>query len=543
MTDRGNARYTGEKLEVSRHHAIMIHGRLEITPSMSSIPSVDSTPSPCEVMTTDRRRFMLGAVAGATLATPLSTWGWKAPQQSAVKPNWDQLQRALRGKLLRPDAEGYGDAIKIWNLRYATTRPAGVALVADAKDIATALKWAQDNHVEMVTRSGGHSYAGYSTTPGLVINLHGMTNVTVDQVTGKLTTFGAAKNKDVAAAGRTHGRAIPGGQCPTVGVSGFVLGGGLGFHMRHHGLGIDSLLATEMVTADGKALRVSEQEHPDLFWALRGGGGGNFGINTSFTFRTFPVPERATTFSLTWEGDACIKAFLAFQEVLLHAPDSLGVIADFSAKAGKALSMVPVLEVVGQLVDARVAVEKLFAPVIAAVQPVATVIQEKSFWEAKTWLSEEANTPKAFAERSRFYAKALPEAAVATIVAAFTKAPIHGVDQRVESSFFAWGGVVAKVDSTATAFVHRKDVWLQAFHCTWGLNDPQSVVERLIGWQDDLYNAMQPYASDRSFQNFPDPQLEQPLQAYYGENLPRLIQVKQVYDPKNFFTFKQSIHG
>ncbi|MBL9141509.1 MAG: FAD-dependent oxidoreductase [Phycisphaerae bacterium] len=506
--------------------------------SSDGLPRPESAPE-----RVGRRRFLLGAVGGLTLVAPLAALARQVPNPKGSKQNWDQLERTLKGKLLRPDAEGYAEAIKIWNLRYASTRPAGVALVADAKDIATAIAWARDNEVELVTRSGGHSYAGYSTTPGLVINLHGMTNVAMDKATGNLTTFGAAKNMDVAAAGRTHGRAIPGGQCPTVGVAGFVLGGGLGFHMRQHGLGIDSLLSTQIVTADGQLLQVSDKEHPDLFWALRGGGGGNFGVNTSFTFRTFAVPEHATTFSLTWEGEACVKAFLAFQELLLHAPDSLGAIADFSAEVGPTGKMPPVLEVVGQIVDTKEAAEKLFAPVIAAAPPKTVEFEVRSFWDAKVWLSEDTNVPKAFAERSRFHAKPLPEAAVAAIIAALAKAPIQGGEQRVASSFFAWGGAVAKVPSTATAFVHRKDVWLQSFDCSWGPNDPKPVSDRLMAWQDEFYNAMQPYASDRSFQNFPDPQLVDPLQAYYGENLKRLVEVKRSYDRSNFFRFAQSIKG
>ena len=510
---------------------------------MSTTPS-DASPPPGSASTkTTRRRFLLGAAGGAAVVAPLAYLARRASKPASSGPNWDQLERTLTGKLLRPDAEGYAEAIKIWNLRYASTRPAGVALVADAKDIAAAIAWARDNRVELATRSGGHSYAGYSTTPGLVINLKGMTNVTLDRATGIVTTFGAAKNKDVVAAGQPHSRAIPGGQCPTVGVSGFVLGGGLGFSMRQHGLGADALLATEMVTADGKLLRVSDTEHLDLFWALRGGGGGNFGINTSFTFRTFPAPQRVTIFSMTWEGEACVKAFLAFQEVLLRAPHTLGAIANFSAERTRSGSVLPNLQVLGQFVETKESAERLFAPVVAAAKPTRTQIEEKDFWGAKTWLSEETNAPKAFAERSRFHPKPLPEAGVAAIVAALAQAPIRSRDHLVESSFFAWGGAVATVPPTATAFVHRNDVWLQTFNCSWGLNDPEPVSQALMAWQDEFYDAMRPFASDRAFQNFPDPQLKQPLHAYYGENLPRLAEVKRRYDPNNEFKFAQSIKG
>ena len=497
-------------------------------------------PAPAK---SDRRQFLLGAAGAAALARPVAAIAWGAQRPANSAPNWDQLGRTLKGNLLRPGDAGYDDVIKIRNLRYAATQPAGVALVADAQDVATAIAWAQDNRVPMVSRSGGHSYAGYSTTPGLVINLKAITGVTVDRTNGNMKITGAATNQDVANAGKPAGRAIPGGQCPAVGVAGFVLGGGMGFYMRQHGLAIDSLLATEIVTADGavKPVTVDELPKKELFWALCGGGGGNFGINTSFTFRTFVVPERVMTFSLRWEAEDSVRAFLAFQEILRDATHTLGAIAHFGTvwdqPSGKARTS---LRIFGQVVERKKAVHKLLEPLCGTL-PRETLIEEKDFWAAKDYLAgRRPSPPNAFTERSRFHTKPLPEAAVATLVEAFVRAPINGPNQSVESPFFAWGGAVAKVAPHATAFVHRKDFWLQSFNCSWAT---KQAMDRLIAWQDKLYSAMGAYASDRSYQNFTDPELERPLPAYYGENLPRLIEVKRQFDPDNVFTFPQSIRG
>jgi FAD/FMN-containing dehydrogenase len=464
---------------------------------------------------------------------------WGQPNAANRDPNWDQLRRSLKGKLLRPGDDGYAEVIKIRNLRYAATRPAGVALVADAKDVATAIAWARDNHVELVTRSGGHNYAGYCTTTGLVINLKAMTGVTVDRNNGTMTTTGAATNKDVGDAGEPAGRAIPGGQCPAVGISGFVLGGGIGFYMREHGLGIDSLVCTDIVTADGILRRVSAEECPDLFWALRGGAGGNYGINTSFAFRTFVVPKQVMTFSLRWDAEDCVRGFLAFQDILRDAPKSLGAIAHFGTVLESSGKVQPNLRVFGQVVEVKRAAHKLLEP-LCGTMPRETLIEEKDFWAAKKWLAGDVSPANAFEERSRFYEKPLPEAAVACLVDSLAHAPIKGPNQSVESAFFAWGGAVAKVAPDATAFVHRKDVWLQSFNCSWG-TEPSPAMDRLIAWQDTLYSAMGAYSSDRSYQNFPDPELKRPLPAYYGCNLPRLIEIKKKYDPHNFFRFAQSI--
>jgi FAD/FMN-containing dehydrogenase len=502
-----------------------------------------------------RRQFLVGAgraALGAAFTTGLA-WidaasspkaAWSQPMRSALPPggpNWDQLERHLRGRLLRPDSRGYDKAIMIRNIRYAAVRPAGVAMVAGPQDIATAIAWALDNQVEMVTRSGGHSFAGYSTTPGLVIDLNGMTRVTVSWGARTLTTVGAATNEDVAAAGQPVGLGLPGGQCPTVGIPGFTLGGGLGFYMREHGLAIDVLTETKMVTAAGKLLTISEKEHPDLFWALRGGGGGNFGINTSFTFRGFRVPGQVTIFSLTWVADDCIAAFLAFQEVLFQAPDTLGAVAHFSAEL-EAGSVVPTLRVFGQFVDTKEATERLLSPVIAAARPETQQIEQMTFWNAKKWLAGDVGAPNAFAERSRFYPNPMPEEGAQALVDFLAKAPLNENSHfSGESAFFAWGGAVSRVPPTATAFAHRDDIWLQSFDVSWALGDSQPEVDHLIAWQNDFYDAMGAYGSDRAYQNFVDPLLQDPLTAYYAENLPRLIGVKRTYDPDNVFHFAQSI--
>ena len=366
---------------------------------MSSTPHDSPSATDPAPSQSNRRQFLIGAAGGAALALPVAGMARGAQRPANPAPNWDQLGRTLKGNLLRPGDSGYDDVIKIRNLRYAGTHPAGVALVADAHDVATAIAWAGDNGVPMVSRSGGHSYAGYSTTPGLVINLKAMTGVTVDPTSGNMRVTGAATNQDVANAGKPFGRTIPGGQCPAVGVAGFVLGGGLGFYMRQHGLGIDTLLATEIVTADGSRRCVTVEELPkrELFWALCGGGGGNFGINTSFEFRTFVVPKRVMTFSFRWDAEDCVRGFLLFQEILRDAPHSLGAIAHFGTVWDQASGTTRTsLRVFGQ-VEGKKAAYKLLEP-LGNTLPRETLIEERDFWAAKDYLAGTPSAPNAFTE-------------------------------------------------------------------------------------------------------------------------------------------------
>jgi FAD/FMN-containing dehydrogenase len=483
----------------------------------------------------------MSAAGGAALAGPVAEMAWGAQTPAAnPAPNWEQLRRILKGKLLLPNDPGYTDIIKIRNLRYAGIHPGGVALVVGPQDIAVAIAWAWDNHVPMVSRSGGHSYAGYCTTPGLVINMSAMTGVTIHHKVGLMTTRGAATNKDVADAGKPASVAIPGGQCPAVGISGFVLGGGMGFYMREHGLGIDSLVSTEIVTADGRVRTVTAEELPQkgLFWALCGGGGGNFGINTSFTFRTFVVPKQVTTFSLRWRPEPSIRGFLRFQEILRNAPNSLGAIAHFGTvwdqPSGRKQTS---LRIFGQVVLDKQAVQKLLDP-LRGTEPYETLIDEKDFWAAKDWLAGSPSAPNAFTERSRFHPNPLPAEAVGTLVERFVGAPVKGPGESAESPFFAWGGAVATKAPDYTAFIHRKDFWLQSFNVSW---PSQEAMDRLIYWQDKLYSEMSKYSSNRSYQNFTDPELKDFLQAYYGPNLPQLVRNKRQADPNNVFNFPQSI--
>ena len=243
----------------------------------------------------------------------------------------------------------------------------------------------------------------------------------------------------------------------------------------------------------------------------------------------------------TWGADDCIAAFLAFQEVLFQAPDTLGAVAHFAAEL-EAGAVVPTLRVFGQFVDTKEATARLLSPVIAAARPETQQIEQMTFWDAKQWLAGDVGVPNAFAERSRFYPNPMPEEGAQALVDFLAKAPINENSHfSAESAFFAWGGAVSRVPPTATAFAHRDDIWLQSFDVSWALGDSQPEVDRLIAWQNDFYDAMGAYGSDRAYQNFVDPLLQDALTAYYAENLPRLIGVKRTYDPDNVFHFAQSI--
>jgi hypothetical protein len=208
-----------------------------------------------------------------------------------------------------------------FNRRYEDVRPQGIASCLDSSDVRESILWAREHEVPVAIRLGGHNYAGYSTTDGLLVDLDQMRSVDVNDDTGVAKVQVGARNTDVYAELQPHEAAISAGRCPTVAIGGLVLGGGIGFSSRKLGLTCDSLVETEIVTADGQILTCNEKENEDLFWACRGGSGGNFGVNISYTFQTTPV-ENVSIYDLQWDPEEGEMVLPALQEVALQASDN-----------------------------------------------------------------------------------------------------------------------------------------------------------------------------------------------------------------------------
>lgn len=482
-----------------------------------------------------RRQFLrTGTAAALGLGLPSLGWlGGCASVPDARALPWSELARSLQGPLLLPGSPEFAARAQPWALLYAATLPQGIAQCASEPDVAACLRWAQANRVPLVARSGGHSYAGYSTTTGLMIDVSAMNRVDVDGATGIATLDGGARNKHVYAACRPYSRAVTHGRCRDVGVAGLVLGGGIGFNMRAHGLTCDGLAATRIVLADGRALNCSEAENDDLFWAIRGAGGGNFGIHTSFTFKTYPV-GMFTVFEMSWT-DRIAEVFAALQTMALAAPNALGMKLSVKAEAG-ALGLK--LSILGQLAGPQAELQALMAPVLSAYRPDKSVVEERPYWDAQEFLSEDG-TPEYSHERSRFARGALSGQAIDTILANLRAWP--GTTVAATWKFFLMGGRIDAVSPTATAFLHRGASMITSAELEWTPADSPEVLAKNQQWLSRFHDRMEPYTSSYCYQNFIDPSQRDYLHAYYGENLPRLQAVKRKYDPGDLFRYPQSI--
>src|SRR5437899_3822116 len=225
-------------------------------------------------------------------ATPSSV---PTPSPAASSPNWQALSSRLSGRLLRPGSSDYAAAAPLYNPRYDNAvQPAAIARCASSDDVAACVRFAADNAVPFAVRSGGHSYTGTSTSTGLVIDVRPMSQVAVSTTDGQARVGAGAQLVDVYSRLANRGVGLAAGSCPSVGIAGLTLGGGVGVLVRAWGLTSDQLVAAEAVTADGAVRMVDAKHEQDLLWALRGGGGGTFGVITALTFATHAAPTVTT---------------------------------------------------------------------------------------------------------------------------------------------------------------------------------------------------------------------------------------------------------
>ncbi|MGW3960799.1 FAD-binding oxidoreductase [Amycolatopsis sp. NPDC005003] len=448
--------------------------------------------------------------------------------------DWRRLERAVTGRVRRPGEAGFRAAGTPFNKRFAGITPAGVLSAAGTADVRRAIEWARGTGVDVVVRAGGHSFAGHSAGTGLVLDLSPMNTVSADGSTGLVTAAGGALMTDVYAAIQPHEMAFALGNSATVGIAGLTLGGGCGATSRVYGLTADALVATTVVTADGQLLHCDAETNADLFWACRGGGGGNFGVNVSFTFQAAPVAGWAT-YVLLWDSADAAKVFSVLQDTVRRAPDEFAARIGVSTAGGHT-----VVSAVGQHLGSAAELREILDPVLSVAPPVRTAIADRTFWQAKDDLRHET-AEGAFASRTNIATASLPDEAIATMLSFVERHPGSGNPDGGGAALFSWGGAINRVGATDTAFVHRDAMFLLAMDTSWAEDDEPAVVEANLRWLADLGDAMAPYVSDRAFQNFTDPDLADWRTAYYGENYPRLKRIKERVDPDGFFTFAQSI--
>ncbi|HWF35431.1 MAG TPA: FAD-binding oxidoreductase [Solirubrobacteraceae bacterium] len=517
----------------------------------------------------DRRRFLRdGAVAVAALTVPaLAGCGGSskvAPKGVAASgdtevtesaPPWRTLARSLSGRLVLPSDRAYAGARKLYDPRFDSIRPAAIAYCASAADVQRSVDFARIHGVRPIPRGGGHSYGGYSTGHGLVIDVTKLNTVKVRGATA--TVAAGTRLVDLYDHLGRAGVLIPGGSCPTVGISGLALGGGIGVLARKYGLTCDAIRKLEIVTADGRKLTCDGGNHEDLYWASRGGGGGNFGVVTSFTFSAHPIPAQLTLFTVDWPWAAAGHALGGWISWLHGAPDELW--SNFQLLSAGSSGLIARSS--GVFVGGRAALAAQVNRLVAAAgaapsstfvggpDPYLHVMLVEAGCDGKSVAQCHLRTQNpagvlersAYAAKSAYVGKPLPSAGLAAAVNAV--AHLHAEHPGIGGglAFDAYGGAVNRVPAGATAFVHRNTICAIQATVTWGSAPSGRALAAGEQWLSSAANALAPFTTGGAYQNYIDPRLAGWQHAYYGSNLGRLTRIKRAHDPDNIFRFAQSI--
>jgi len=387
-------------------------------------------------------------------------------------------------------------------------------------DVQKAVGFAAKSGVKVAARSGGHSYTGASAASGaMVIDLRGLSDaVTYDDGRGLVTVSAAADLDSIQTALATRGRSIPSGSCPTVGVAGLTLGGGLGSETRQSGLTCDALVSASVILPSGDAFRAPQDDHADLFWALRGGGGGNFGVVISFTFRTFPTTDRDVTTLVFPEGTTA-QVILGWNEWLHNADRSIWGMVNITVGSGSGGATIVLATSAG---DGPSRANDLSAGI--GLQPVISTSRTLNRTDFIHYFEggADAARPRAFVAGSDIVGEMTAEA-VGSIVAATSAWPNDGGS--ASAVIESLSGAVSDVDAADTAFPWRR----QAACVQWYTEPPSpESVETANNWLADAHAAAQAH-SIGGYVNYVESAT--PPSRYFGGNLARLAAIRQQYDP------------
>src|SRR5882672_996866 len=309
---------------------------------------------------------------GASLGRPLVRLA-----RASAGGIYDELANGLLGEVVLPSSSVYDQARLLFDTRFDAVKPSAIAFCESTADVQRTVRWAREHAVRIVPRSGGHSYGGHSTTTGVIVDVSRINGITLDPSRRAVVGAGA-RLIDVYQKLALHGRTVPAGSCPTVGIAGLTLGGGVGFASRKYGLTCDNLLEATVVLADGSAVVANAHAHPDLYWALRGGGGGSFGIVTRLVFRTHPVGQVAT-YAMEWPWQDAAKVVQAWQKLAPHAPDGLFSVLNLnSVVAGRAR-----ITSAGQFLGSPDRLRELVKPLANAGTPTRFTVSSRSYLDAQ----------------------------------------------------------------------------------------------------------------------------------------------------------------
>jgi FAD/FMN-containing dehydrogenase len=449
----------------------------------------------------------------------------------------EQLRGSVKGEVLAPDSEGYDEARTVFNAM-VDKRPAAIVKCLDPHDVIAAVDLARVRAAEVSVRAGGHGVTGSQISDGgIVIDLTEMKRISIDVEAHTARAQAGLTWGELDAATQEHGLAVTGGRVPTTGIAGLTLGAGSGWIERKFGYACDNLLEADVVTADGRFLRCNKEENPDLFWALKGGG-GNFGIVTQFTYRLHELGPELYGGMLVYPGFQAAEIARMYRDFIATAPDEVGGGVAFltappepfvpEEARGK-----PAVAIIATYAGDPADGERVFQPLRDAAQPAVDLLGPMPYTAIQR-LIEPGNPPG-----NRHYWKAdltddLPDEAIDAAVAVAQRAP----SPFSLTLFQPLGGAVARVAADATALGRRDAAW--AYHAIGQWVDPEAD-DANIAWARELAKTMEPYSTGGVYITFSSDTGDQRVQDAFRSHYDRLVAIKDRYDPGNMFRLGPNI--
>jgi FAD/FMN-containing dehydrogenase len=438
-----------------------------------------------------------------------------------------RLTDGFAGEIVRPDDPGYDAARAVWN-NTIDRRPALIVRPTGTDDVVAALRFAREQDLVIAVRCGGHSIPGFSTCDdGIVIDLSRMKGVFVDPRARTVLVQGGATLGDLDRETHVYGLAVPAGVVSKTGIAGLTLGGGVGWLVRKYGLTCDNLLSCEVVTAEGSVVTASEGLNQDLFWGLRGGG-GNFGIVTSFLFRAWPV-STVLGGLIVHPRDQAASVLRHYRDYIATAPEDLTAYAALMSTPDGTPAVAIIACHSGDPAEGERALRPLRdfgSPLLDTIQPMPFPAMQK--------LLDDANPEGGYNYWKATFVEALSDAAIDLIVehANRARSPLSAIVVEY------YGGPAGRVGTSDTAFAQRQAQYNVGIMAQWtdgASGDPH------IDWARGLWDAMRPHSSGHYLLNFISEEPADMIRAAFGANHARLVELKKKYDPTNFFSLNQNV--
>jgi FAD/FMN-containing dehydrogenase len=448
-----------------------------------------------------------------------------------------EFQTGMRGDVLRPDDAGYDEARRLWNGMF-DRRPAVIARCTGAADVMAAVNFARENRLAIAVRGGGHSLPGQSVCDGgLMIDLSPMNSVRVDPSKRTVRAGGGCLWGAVDHETAAFGLATVGGTVSHTGIGGLTLGGGFGWLGRKYGFVVDNLLSVDIVTADGRFLTASADENPDLFWGVRGGG-GNFGVVTSFEYRLHEVGPIVVGGMALFPAARAAEVLRAYREIMAAAPDELTLAAVYiSAPPAPFVPAdavgAPMLAIAGCYAGSIEDGQRAMEPV-RALRPIVDLLGPMPYTALQTIIDEANPHGLQYYNKSHYHADLSDD-----LIDTFAAQAAGKTSPTSYLLLFPFGGATARSEGGDTAMGNRDTAYIFVLISSWV--DP-SESERHIGWTRDVWAALQPFATGAIYVNdLNDDPPDKVSTAYEPATFRRLIEVKTKYDPTNVFRFNQNV--